>query len=71
MASASDGYRVVFSVGELDPDLTAREIIVADTVDGKPLFGYQGPFRMLAPKDSRGARSVRMLEKLEVVTLRK
>ena len=71
VAFATDGYQVVFSLAELDPAFTSNDIIVADTIDGKPLFGYQGPFRIVAPKDSRGARSIRMLERLEVVRLRK
>jgi DMSO/TMAO reductase YedYZ molybdopterin-dependent catalytic subunit len=71
VAFATDGYQVVFSLAELDPALTSNDIILADTLDGKPLFGYQGPFRIVAPKDSRGARSIRMLERLEVVRLRK
>jgi hypothetical protein len=71
VASATDGYRVVFSIGELDPAMTSNEIIIADSIDGKPLFGYQGPLRIVAPKDARGARSVRMLTRLEVVRLEK
>ena len=71
VASASDGYQVVFSLAELDPGFTSNDIMVADTVDGKPLFAYQGPFRIVAPKDSRGARSIRMLQRIDVVRLRK
>ena len=71
IASASDGYQVVFSLAELDPAFTGSEIIVADTVDGKPLFAYQGAFRIVAPKDLRGARSIRMLETITVVRLKK
>jgi hypothetical protein len=71
VASATDGYQVVFSLAELDPAFTSNDIVVADTIDGKPLFGYQGPLRIVAPKDSRGARSIRMLEKRDVVRLRK
>ena len=71
VAAATDGYQVVFSLAELDPGFTSNDIIVADTVDGKPLFDYQGPFRIVAPKDKRGARSIRMLERLELVRLRK
>jgi DMSO/TMAO reductase YedYZ molybdopterin-dependent catalytic subunit len=71
LAHASDGYQVLFSLAELDPGFTGSEIIVADTIDGKPLFAYQGPFRIVAPKDSRGARSIRMLQRLDVVRLRK
>jgi hypothetical protein len=71
LASAKDGYQVVFSLAELDPGMTSNEIIVADTVDGKPLLDYQGPIRLVAPKDSRGARSIRMVERIDVVRLRK
>lgn len=70
-ASASDGYQVVFSLAELDPAFTSNDIIVADTIDGKPLFAYQGVFRIVAPKDMRAARSIRMLQRLDVIRLRK
>jgi hypothetical protein len=68
-ASAKDGYQVVFSLAELDPAFTPNDIIVADTIDGKPLFDYQGTFRIVAPHDKRGARSIRMLQRLELVRL--
>jgi hypothetical protein len=71
LASAKDGYRVVYSIGEVDPAMTSDDIIVADAVDGKALFDYQGPFRIVAPHDKRGARGLRMLERLEVVRLPK
>lgn len=71
LASASDGYQVLFSLAELDPAFTGNDVIIADTIDGKPLFAYQGPLRIVAPKDSRAARSIRMLQRLEVVRLRK
>ena len=71
LAEAKDGYAVVFSLGELDPDLGGTRILVADKRDSKPLFEYQGPVRLVIPADKEGARSVRMLEKLEVVKLRK
>jgi len=71
VASATDGYRAVFSLAELDPAFTGSQIMVADKVDGKSLFAYQGPFRIVAPKDLAGARSIRMLERIEVVRLPK
>ena len=70
VATASDGYRAVFSLAELDPAFTRNDIIVADTIDGKPLFAYQGPVRLVAPKDARGARGIRMLQRIEVVRLK-
>ena len=71
LAEAKDGYAVVFSLGELDPDLGGERVLIADRRDGKALFTYQGPARLVLPADKEGARSVRMLEKLEVVELRK
>jgi len=67
VAHATDGYRAVYALAELDNTFVASDVIVADTVDGKPLFAYQGPWRLVAPKDLRGARSVRLLDRLEVV----
>lgn len=71
VAKARDGYEVVFSLGELDAGFGNEKVIVADKRDGKPLFGYQGPLRLVCPNDHAGARSVRMLETLQVVRLQK
>lgn len=71
LAEAKDGYEVVFGVGELVPNLGGAKVLVADKRDGKPLFEYQGPLRLVVPGDKEGARSVRMLQKLQVVMLRK
>ena len=71
LASAKDGYQVVFSLGELDPGLGGARVIVADKHDGKALFGYQGPLRLVVATDKAPARSIRMLEKLEIVKLRR
>ena len=70
-AEAQDGYQVIFSLGELDPAFIDNEILLADTANGKALFGAQGRFRLVVPKDKPGARSVRMLAKIEVVQVRK
>jgi DMSO/TMAO reductase YedYZ molybdopterin-dependent catalytic subunit len=71
LAKAHDGYQVVFAVGEIDAAFGNEQILVADKRDGKSLFGYQGPYRLVCPNDKAGARSVRMLETLEVVRLQK
>jgi DMSO/TMAO reductase YedYZ molybdopterin-dependent catalytic subunit len=69
VAEAHDGYRVVFSLGELDPDLTGQRILVADQVDGQPLPPNRGPLRLVIPSDRRPARSVRMLTRIHFVRL--
>ncbi len=71
LASAEDGYQVLFSLAELDPSFIDNQILVADTANGKPLFGAQGRFRLVVPKDKSGPRSVRLLNKIEVVQVRK
>jgi Oxidoreductase molybdopterin binding domain len=67
IAEAQDGYRVVFSLAELDSGILESEVIVADTMDGAPLTAKQGPFRLVAPHEKRPARWVRMLNSLTVV----
>ena len=67
LAEASAGYRVVYSLAELDSDFQDSEVIVADTLNGSPLGEKQGPFKMVAPHDKRPARWVRMLKSLTVV----
>jgi len=71
LAEAQDGYQVLFSLGEVDPSFIDNEILLADTANGKALFGAQGRFRLVVPKDKPGARSVRLLTKIEVVQVRK
>jgi DMSO/TMAO reductase YedYZ molybdopterin-dependent catalytic subunit len=67
IAEATDGYRVVFSLAELDSGILESEVIVADTVDGAPLSAQQGPFRLVAPHEKRPARWVRMLKSITVM----
>lgn len=62
VAEAADGYRVVFSLGEIT--LGKTSVLVADRCDGKPLTDADGPMRLVVPGDTRGARSVRQLRSL-------
>lgn len=71
LATAKDGYRVVFSLAEIDPVFTDAKVLVADHANGKPLGEGQGPFRLVVPTDKIGHRSVRMLQRLEVVRVAK
>ncbi len=67
IAGAEDGYRVVFSLAELDSGILESEVIVADTMDGAPLAAKEGPFRLVAPHEKRPARWVRMLKSITVM----
>jgi len=67
LAEASDNYRVVFSLAELDSGILDSEIIVADTLDGAPLSEKEGPLKIVAPHEKRPARWIRMLKSITVV----
>ncbi len=71
LAKATDGYQVAFTLGEIDPSFGNTTILIADHRDGAPLSGNQGALRLVVPNDHEGARSVRMLETLEFVRLKK
>ena len=68
LVEAADGYRAVFALAELDPALTDRVILLADTRDGQPLGAGEGPWRLVVPGDKRPARAVRQVV---AVTLRR
>ena len=71
LAEAQDGYQAISSRGELDPAFIDNEILLANTTNGKPLFGALGRFRLVLPKDKHGAHAARMPTKIEVVQIRK
>jgi hypothetical protein len=67
IVSASDGYQVTFSIGELDESIGNLQVLVADSEDGKPLAQTVGPLRLVVPADKRPARWVRMVKGIRVV----
>jgi hypothetical protein len=62
----ADGYRVAFSLADLDPATRRETIILADQVDGGPLPAKEAPFRLVVEGDLRPARSVRMVAAVTV-----
>jgi hypothetical protein len=70
LATASDGYQVVFAVPEVDPVFEGAHVLVADKRDGGPLLNVQKPLQLIAPQDKLHARSMWSLAKIEVVRLR-
>lgn len=63
---ARDGYRVAFTLGELDPLLGAAPVVLADRCNGRMLDETDGPFRIAVEGDQRGARSVRQAVSLRL-----
>lgn len=68
VAEARDGYRTLFSIGELLADLGNTPVIVADTMDGAALPAEDGPFRLIVPADRRPARSARQVTRIHVAS---
>jgi hypothetical protein len=66
VATGSDGYMTVLSLGEVDPDFHPGMVLVADEVDGMPLDAKTGPFRLVVSEDRNATRSVWKLVKIEV-----
>jgi hypothetical protein len=66
LIEAADGYRVVFSLPEVDPDMTDNPVVIADEKDGKPLDANEGPYRLIVPHDKKHARWVRQVTRISV-----
>jgi DMSO/TMAO reductase YedYZ molybdopterin-dependent catalytic subunit len=67
IAQGADGYSVVFSLAELDPEFGDQAVVVADKMDGQPLSSRDGPLRLVVPGDKRQARWVRMLRTITIM----
>jgi len=68
VASGSDGYQTILSLGEVDSEFHPGEILVAETMDGKPLDARSGPLKLVVTEDKHPARSVRNLVQIELKT---
>lgn len=69
VATARDGFKAVFSVGELLETLGATQALIVWEVDGKPLPEAAGPFRIVVTTDKLPSRSLHQVERFEVVDL--
>lgn len=67
LVTAADGYRVVFSLSELDPALGNTMAILAVSRDDKPLPEKEAPYRIVVAGDDRPARWIRQVVKVELL----
>jgi DMSO/TMAO reductase YedYZ molybdopterin-dependent catalytic subunit len=67
VVTASDGYHAAFALSELDPAMTDKKVMLADTADGKALPPEIGPLRLIVPDDKRHARWVRQVTRIDVI----
>ena len=62
LARGRDGYAVALAIGELDPRMAGKQVVVAYARDGAPTPALQ----LVVPGDSHAGRSVRDLVAIEV-----
>ena len=67
VAEGADGYEVVYSLGEVTPDIHDGTVIVADSLGGATI-SEDGPFKLVALGEKHPARWVRNLVSIRVLT---
>jgi hypothetical protein len=66
VAEGADGYKVAYSLAEVTPDVHDATVLVADSMDGKPLEA-DGALKLIATGEKRPARWVRGLVAVRVL----
>jgi hypothetical protein len=69
LVEATDGYRVVFALPELDPAYTDKVVLLADRRDGQPLSEKEGKLRVVVPDEKRQGRWARQVITLTIRNL--
>jgi DMSO/TMAO reductase YedYZ molybdopterin-dependent catalytic subunit len=64
--TAKDGYVVVLSMGEIDPEFGGQPYLLAWEEDGQPLAGEQGPAMLVTPGDVSEGRFIYGVVSIEV-----
>jgi hypothetical protein len=67
VATGSDGYKALVTLGEIDPSFGNRPAIIAYSVNGAAL-GTPGDTRLVVGNDIKQGRSVSNLVAIEVIT---
>lgn len=67
LITATDNYRVIYALPELDPDFTSNTVLLATHVDGKLLPKGEGPFRLVNPADKKPTRWIREIKSIKIL----
>jgi precorrin-4 methylase len=70
LLSAPDGYRSLFSYGEIFLNPAGDRMTLADRINGQ-LIQKGGKFILIAPDDLMSDREVKAVQKIEVISLRR
>jgi hypothetical protein len=68
LISAPDGYRSLFSFGEIFLNPAGDRMILADRINGQPIKNG-GKFILVPPDDLMSDREVKAVQKIEVISL--
>jgi len=66
VVTATDGYKAVFALPELDPRSTDDPVLLCEKMNDTALPADLGPLRIVAPKEKRHFRWVRNVTKIEL-----
>jgi DMSO/TMAO reductase YedYZ molybdopterin-dependent catalytic subunit len=66
VVTARDGYQIVLSGGELDPNFGNTPVLLAWAEEGAPLPADEGPLRLVVPGDLRGGRYIYGIVSIDV-----
>ena len=66
-AEASDGYKVLFALAEIDTSFSKNSILVADGKNGGSLDTNAAPLMIVVPQEQRHGRWIRHLTALRVL----
>ena len=69
LVTCQDGYKVAYSLGEIDPGTAKGQVLIADREDGAPLDTRAGPFQVVVESDARPARYARKAASIELIRL--
>ena len=64
--TANDGYEVVITLGEIDPQFGGQPYLLAWEEDGAPLNGAKGPVELVTPGDKTSGRYIWGIDTIEV-----
>jgi len=66
LAEGDDGFRAVFAVAEIAPNLRHQMVILADRCDGRPLSKADGPYQIIEEDAKQHGRWVKRAKKISI-----
>jgi DMSO/TMAO reductase YedYZ molybdopterin-dependent catalytic subunit len=63
LVTGRDGYAVALAIGEIEPGMEGKSVLLAYDVDGRP---FRDGLHLVVPGDKQGARQVRDVVRIEV-----